>query len=114
MTVSFSKSTSVLHASIRENARRARLAGDEQVATYWHGREERFQEVLQRANRAALEYAQRWAGVTRSGYHGTQVDSRAMGRFEQAILQPPKPDIRPAAKILEAARERDATPEAAS
>ena len=29
VTVSFSKSISVLHASIRENARRARLAGDE-------------------------------------------------------------------------------------
>ncbi len=35
-------------------------------------------------------------------------------REREAILRPPKPDIRPAAKILEAARERDATPEAAS
>ena len=32
VTVSFSKSISVLHASIRENARRARLAGDERGA----------------------------------------------------------------------------------
>ena len=40
VTVSFSKSISVLHASIRENARRARLAGDEQAAAYWAGREE--------------------------------------------------------------------------
>ena len=32
VTVSFSKSISVLHASIRENARRARLAGDERAA----------------------------------------------------------------------------------
>ena len=31
VTVSFSKSISVLHASIRENARRARLAGDERA-----------------------------------------------------------------------------------
>jgi hypothetical protein len=30
-----------------------------------------------------------------------------------AILQPPKPSIKPAAKILELAREQDATPEAA-
>ena len=58
VTVSFSKSISVLHASIRENARRARLAGDERAAAYWAGQEERFQAVLHRANRAALEYAQ--------------------------------------------------------
>ncbi len=86
VTVSFSKSISVLHASIRESARRARLAGGKRAAAYWAGREERFQESLHRANRAALEYAQRWAGVTRTGYHGTQVDGRAMGRFEQASL----------------------------
>jgi hypothetical protein len=35
-------------------------------------------------------------------------------REREAIIQPPKPDIRPAAKILEAALERDVTPEAAS
>jgi hypothetical protein len=29
VTVSFSKSISVLHASLRENERRARLAGDQ-------------------------------------------------------------------------------------
>jgi hypothetical protein len=86
VTVSFSKSISVLHASIRENARRARLAGDHQAAAYWAGREERFQEVLHRANRAALEYLQAWAGVTRSGYHGTRVDGQEPGRFEEAGL----------------------------
>ena len=69
MTVSFSKSISVLHASLRENERRARLGGDQQVAAYWAGREQAFQEVLHRANRAALEYLQAWAGITRSGYH---------------------------------------------
>jgi hypothetical protein len=57
VTVSFSKSISVLHASLRENERRARLAGDQQAAAYWAGREQAFQEVLHRANRAALEYA---------------------------------------------------------
>ena len=39
VTVSFSKSISVLHASIRENERRARQAGDRQAAVYWAGRE---------------------------------------------------------------------------
>ena len=86
VTVSFSKSISVLRASIRENARRARLAGDERAAAYWQRREECFQKVLHRANRAALEYAQRWAGVTRTGYHGTRVSGRETGRFEQAGL----------------------------
>ena len=86
VTVSFSKSISVLHASIRENARRARLAGDERAAAYWAGQEEKFQEILHRANRAALEYMQAWAGVTRSGYHGIRVDGQEPGRFEEAGL----------------------------
>jgi hypothetical protein len=86
VTVSFSKSISVLHASIRENARRARLAGDDRAAVYWAGREERFQEVLHRANRAALEYAQRWAGMTRTGFHGIRVNGQEPGRFAEAGL----------------------------
>ncbi len=86
VTVSFSKSISVLHASIRENARRARLAGDEAVAAYWAGREKTFQEVLHRANRAALDYLQEWAGVTRTGHHGVRVDGQEPGRFEEAGL----------------------------
>jgi hypothetical protein len=86
VTVSFSKSISVLHASIRENARRARLAGDQRAAGYWAGREEAFQEILHRANRAALEYLQDWAGVTRTGYHGVRVGGQEPGRFEEAGL----------------------------
>ncbi len=86
VTVSFSKSISVLHASIRENERRARLAGDQRAAAYWAGREQAFQEILHRANRAALEYLQAWAGVTRTGYHGTRIDGREPGRFEEAGL----------------------------
>ena len=86
VTVSFSKSISVLHASLRENERRARLAGDQQAAGFWAGREQAFQEILHRANRAVLEYLQAWAGVTRTGYHGTRVDGREPGRFEAAGL----------------------------
>jgi len=86
VTVSFSKSISVLHASIRENERRSRLAGDQQAAAYWASREQVFQEVLHRANRAALEYLQAWAGITRTGYHGTRVDGREPGRFEPSGL----------------------------
>jgi hypothetical protein len=86
VTVSFSKSISVLHASVRENERRARMAGDQQAASYWAGLEQRFQEILHRANRAALEYLQAWAGITRTGYHGTRIDGREPGRFEPAGL----------------------------
>ena len=86
VTVSFSKSISVLHASIRENARRARLAGDVRALAYWSGREEKFQEILHRANRAALEYLQEWAGVTRTGYHGVRAAGQEPGRFEEAGL----------------------------
>src|SRR5436190_13806465 len=46
VTVSFSKSISVLHASVRENERRARLGGDERAEAYWAGREQRFQQIL--------------------------------------------------------------------
>ena len=86
VTVSFSKSISVLHASIRENERRARLAGDQRAEAYWAGREQRFEEILHAANRAALDYLQRWAGVTRTGYHGVRVDGQEPGRFEAAGL----------------------------
>jgi hypothetical protein len=86
VTVSFSKSVSVLHASIRENERRAHLADDQQTAAYWAGRELQFRGILQRANRAALEYLQAWAGVTRTGYHGTRIEGREPGRFEAAGL----------------------------
>jgi TrwC relaxase len=86
VTVSFSKSISVLHASIRENVRRGRLAGAQQAEAYWAGQEERFQEILHSANRAALEYMQTWAGVTRTGYHGVRVDGQEPGRFEAAGL----------------------------
>ncbi|HEY2262540.1 MAG TPA: relaxase domain-containing protein, partial [Streptosporangiaceae bacterium] len=62
VTVSFSKSISVLHASLRENERRARQAGDQKAAACWAGQEQAFQGALHRANRAALEYLQAWAG----------------------------------------------------
>src|SRR5262249_4996155 len=86
VTMSFSKSISVLHASIRENERRARLAGDERAEANWAAREARFQEILHAANRAALAYLQTWAGVTRTGYHGVRLDGHERGRFEAAGL----------------------------
>jgi len=83
VTVSLSKSISILHASIRENARQARLAGDESAAAYWDAREAEYQQVLQDANRAGLEHLERWA-VTRTGYHGKRVDGQEPGRYDDA------------------------------
>jgi hypothetical protein len=86
LTASWSKSMSVFHASIRENERRARLSGEEAGAAYWQDAEQRYQAVLQAANRAGLEYVQRWAGMTRTGYHGSKVDGKEQGRFEEALI----------------------------
>ena len=86
VTVSFSKSISVFHASIRENERQARLAGDEAEAARWAAAERRYQEVLHAANRAGLEYVQRWAGISRTGYHGTRVADQEPGRFEEGLI----------------------------
>ena len=85
VTVSFSKSISVLHACLRENERRARLAADQQAAAYWAGREQVFQEILYRANRAALEYLQAWAGVTRTGALVLPTTQRSM-HYEGVLM----------------------------
>jgi hypothetical protein len=87
VTVSFSKSISVLHVSIRENARQARLAGNAVAAAWWDYRERKFSEVLQAANLAALRHAQEWAGMTRTGSHVGRVrGEQETGRWESAGL----------------------------
>jgi TrwC relaxase len=85
VTVAHNKSVSVLHASFREQARRARLAGDTDGEALWQAREERVQEILQEANHAALEWMQQHAGFTRTGYHGRRVDGVEPGRWARAL-----------------------------
>jgi hypothetical protein len=85
ITIAHNKSVSVLHASFREQARRARLAGDVDGEAVWRAREERVQEILQEANHAALEWMQEHAGFTRTGYHGTRVDGVEPGRWVRAL-----------------------------
>lgn len=84
LTVAHNKSISVLHASFREQARRAHLAGDAEREARWRAREERVQEILQEANHAALAYLEKHAGFVRTGYHGRRVDRREPGRWEAA------------------------------
>jgi hypothetical protein len=85
VTVAHNKSVSVLHASFREQARRARLAGDATGEAVWRAREERVQEILQEANHAALEWMQEHAGFTRTGYHGRRIDGVEPGRWARAL-----------------------------
>jgi hypothetical protein len=85
VTVAHNKSVSVLHASFREQARRARLAGDGAGEAVWRAREERVQEILQEANHAALKWMQEQAGFTRTGYHGRRVDGVEPGRWARAL-----------------------------
>ena len=84
-TIAHNKSVSVLHASFREQARRARLAGDERAEAMWRAREERVQEILQGAAHAAMAWAQEHAGFVRTGYHGRRVDGVEPGRWELAL-----------------------------
>ena len=82
-TVSISKSISIFHASIRENERQARLAGDQTAAAYWRGQDERYEQIVQDANRAGLEHLEQWV-MTRSGGGGQRVDGQETIRFEDA------------------------------
>jgi AAA domain/TrwC relaxase len=81
----FDKTISVVHASIRENARRAHLAGDIEAERAWTAREQRWQEVLQEAALVGIEYMAYHAGWTRTGYHGKRVDGVEPGRWERAL-----------------------------
>jgi hypothetical protein len=84
-TVSHNKSVSVLRASLLENARRARLAGDQSAEATWRVRARRLAEIEQEANHAALEWAQEWAGFVRTyGGASTRADGVQTGRWERA------------------------------
>ena len=83
---SFSKTVSVLYASIGENARSARLSEDQEGMACWGGLLREFDEMLYAANQAGLSYFEREAGYTRSGYHGRRVDGQESGHFDEARL----------------------------
>jgi conjugative relaxase-like TrwC/TraI family protein len=85
VTIAHQKSISVLHASFREQARCAHLAGDRAREELWRAREARVQEILQEANHAGLEWMQQMAGFTRTGYHGRRAEGSESGRWERAL-----------------------------
>jgi conjugative relaxase-like TrwC/TraI family protein len=83
-TFSVSKSITLLHASALASAARAAEEGDLAAAALWGQAADRVWAAIQAGNAAALEYLQREAGYTRSGYHGRQEDGITTGRWEDA------------------------------
>ena len=73
LTISLSKSISIFHASLGENVRLAREAGDVAGEGYWSGLVAEVDEMIWQAVRAGFDYFQREAGYTRTGSHNTRV-----------------------------------------
>ena len=86
LTVSLSKSISIFHASLGENARLARQAGDRAGDRYWSGLVAEVDEMIWQAVWAGFGYFQREAGYTRTGSHHARVDGRETGQWHEADL----------------------------
>jgi conjugative relaxase-like TrwC/TraI family protein len=86
LTISLSKSISIFHASLGENARLARQAGDEEGDRYWSGLVAETDDMIWQAVRAGFDYFQREAGYTRTGSHNSRVHGRETGQWHEADL----------------------------
>ncbi len=86
LTLSLSKSISIFHASIGENARLARLAGDHQGDEYWSGLLTEVDDMIWQAVHAGFGYFQKEAGYTRTGSHSRRVNGRETGQWHEAEL----------------------------
>ena len=86
LTLSLSKSISIFHASLGENARLARQAGDQQGDQYWSALVGEVDEMIWQAVHAGFAYFQREAGYTRTGSHGRRVHGRETGQWHEADL----------------------------
>ena len=86
MTISLSKSISIFHASLGENARLARQAGDRDGDAYWSALVAEVDEMIWQAVHAGFGYFQREAGYTRTGSHNTRVHGRETGQWHEADL----------------------------
>jgi hypothetical protein len=67
LTLSLSKSISIFHASLGENARQARQAGDAEGDQYWSGLVAEVDDMIWQAVHAGFGYFQLEAGYTRTG-----------------------------------------------
>ena len=86
LTISFSKSISIFHASLGENARLARQVGDHEGDQYWSALVTEVDEMIWQAVHAGFAYFQREAGYTRTGSHNTRVHGRETGQWREADL----------------------------
>ena len=76
LTISLSKSIKIVHASLGENARLARQAGDTAGDQYWSALVTEMDEMIWQAVHAGFGYFQREAGYIRIGSHNTRVHGR--------------------------------------
>ena len=86
LTISLSKSISIFHASLGENARLARQAGDKDGDAYWSALVGEVDGMIWQAVHAGFSYFQREAGYTRTGSHNTRVHGRETGQWREADL----------------------------
>jgi conjugative relaxase-like TrwC/TraI family protein len=86
LTISLSKSISIFHASLGENARLARQAGDTDGDRYWTALVGEMDDMIWQAVHAGFSYFQREAGYTRTGSHNTRVHGRETGQWHEADL----------------------------
>jgi hypothetical protein len=86
LTLSLSKSISIFHASLGENARLAREAGDQAEDAYWSGLLAEVDDMIWQATRAGFDYFGRDAGYTRTGSHHARVNGRETGQWHEADL----------------------------
>ena len=86
LTISLSKSISIFHASLGENARLARQAGDQQGDQYWSALVTEVDGMIWQAVHAGFGYFQREAGYTRTGSHNTRVHGQETGQWHEAGL----------------------------
>ncbi|MFY9934553.1 MAG: MobF family relaxase [Streptosporangiaceae bacterium] len=86
LTISLSKSISIFHASLGENARLARQAGDREGDQYWTALVGETDHMIWQAVHAGFGYFQREAGYTRTGSHNTRVNGRETGQWHEADL----------------------------
>ena len=86
LTLSLSKSISIFHASLGENARLARQAGDQAGDAYWSGLIAEVDDMIWHATWEGFGYFQREAGYTRTGSHHARVNGRETGQWHEADL----------------------------
>ena len=93
LTVSAVKSVSVLHASYRVSARRARERGDEDQAVALDMRADEIEEALMSSAREAVSWLEQHATYTRTGHHSARTGEwrRRCRPGRQLVLAPPVP-----------------------